>query len=213
MPWRNKVDFIMRAWRPVRNLSRHLGSICCVACLALSLSGVVGRAQAQATGEASLSARINAEFQEVKATVAEVQKQAPRLDQALEAFAAHLKARADLSADEKAAALARIEQARAVLRGHGETLRRAAARFDGATGGTDTGQDIDALAQLLNVEGDKLVSAATDQIARRTGDLDQLAAAHAAYRRAVTALVDAARKVQEDSKSKKETSTGKAETR
>lgn len=213
MPWRNKVDFIMRAWRPVRNLSRHLGSICCVACLALSLSGVVGRAEAQATGEASLSARINAEFQEVKATVAEVQKQAPRLDQALEAFAAHLKARADLSADEKAAALARIEQARAVLRGHGETLRRAAARFDGATGGTDTGQDIDALAQLLNVEGDKLVSAVTDQTARRTGDLDQLAAAHAAYRRAVTALVDAARKVQEDSKSKKETSTGKAETR
>ncbi|MFY9734636.1 MAG: hypothetical protein WAL02_05810 [Rhodoplanes sp.] len=184
-----------------------------MACLALSLSGVVGRAQAQATGEASLSARINAEFQEVKATVAEVQKQAPRLDQALEAFAAHLKARADLSADEKAAALARIEQARAVLRGHGETLRRAAARFDGATGGTDTGQDIDALAQLLNVEGDKLVSAVTDQTARRTGDLDQLAAAHAAYRRAVTALVDAARKVQEDSKSKKETSTGKAETR
>ncbi len=147
MPWRNKVDFIMRAWRPVRNLSRHLGSICCVACLALSLSGVVGRAQAQATGEASLSARINAEFQEVKATVAEVQKQAPRLDQALETFAAHLKARADFSADEKAAALARIEQARAVLRGHGETLRRAAARFDGATGGTDTGQDIDALAR------------------------------------------------------------------
>ena len=69
------------------------------------------------------------------------------------------------------------------------------------------------MAQLLNVEGDKLVSAVTDQTARRTGDLDQLAAAHAAYRKAVTALVDAARKVQEDSKSKKESSTGKAENR
>ena len=213
----------MRAWRPVRNLSRHLGSICCVACLALSLSGVVGRvqaqvqaqaqAQAQAAGEASLSARINAEFQEVKASVAEMQKQAPRLDQALETFAAHLKTRTDLSADEKAAALARVEQARAVLRSHGETLRHAAARFNGATGGTDTRQDIDALAELLNVEGDKLVSAVTDQTARKTGDLDQLAAAHAAYRKAVTALVDAARKMQEDSKNNRETSTGKAENR
>jgi hypothetical protein len=184
-----------------------------VACLALGLSGVVGRAQAQATGEGSLSARINAEFQEVKATAGEVQKQAPRLDQALETFAAHLKAAGDLSADEKAAALARIEQARAVLRSHGETVRRAAARFDGATGGTDTRQDIDALAQLLNVEGDKLVSAVTDQTARRIGDLDQLAAAQAAYRKAVTALVEAARKVQENSKNKRETSTGKAENR
>ena len=203
----------MRAWRPVRNLSRHLGSICCVACLALGLSAVVGRAQAQAAGEASLSARINAEFQEVKTSVAEVQKQAPRLDQALETFATHLKARTDLSADEKAAALARVEQARAVLRSHGETLRHAAARFNGATGGTDTKQDIDALAELLNVEGDKLVNAVTDQTARKTGDLDQLAAAHAAYRKAVTALVDAVRKMQEDSKNKRETSTGKAENR
>lgn len=205
----------MRAWRSVRNLSRHLGSICCGACLALSLSGVASpvQGQAQAAGEVSLSARINAEFQEVKTSVAEVQKQAPRLDQALEAFAAHLKARTDLSADEKAAALARVEQARAVLRSHGETFRRAAARFNGATGGADTRQDIDALAELLNVEGDRLVSAVTDQTARKTGDLDQLAAAHAAYRKAVSALVDAARKMQEDSKYIRETSTGKAENR
>jgi len=82
---------------------------CCVACLALGVPGLIGRGQSQAAGEASLSARINAEFSEVKTSAAEVQRQMPRLDQALEAFAAHLKAQADLSADEKAAALARIE--------------------------------------------------------------------------------------------------------
>lgn len=201
----------MRAWRPVRNLSRHLGLICCVACLALVGGRVQAQAQAQAAGEPSLAARIDAEFQEVKTSVAEVQKQAPRLDQALETFAAHLKARTDLSADEKAAALARVEQARVVLRSHAETLLRVAARFNDATGKTETRQDIDALAELLNVEGDSLVSAVSDQAARKTGDLDQLAAAHAAYRTAVTALVDAARKVQEDSKNK--SGTGKAENR
>jgi hypothetical protein len=214
-PLCNKVHFIMRARRPVRNLGRDLGLICCAAGLALSLPAVDGRVQAQtqAAGEASLSARINAEFQEVKTSVAEMQKQAPRLDQALETFAAHLKARTDLSADEKAAVLARVEQARAVLRSHGETVRRAAARFNGATAGADMRQDIAALAELLNVEGDKLVNAVTDQTASKTGDLDLLAAAHSAYRKAVTALVDAARKMQEDSKNNRETSTGKAENR
>ncbi len=190
----------------VRNLSRYFGVTICAACLALGLSGFTGRAQVRAAGDDGLSARINAEFSEVKASAAEVQQQAPRLDQALEAFAAHLEARADLSADEKAAALARVEQARALLRTHGETVQRAAARFGGGAA-PNAGPEIDALAQLLTVEGDRLVGVVADQAARKTGDADQLAAAHAAYRKAVTALVDAARKVQGNSK------TGKAENR
>lgn len=189
----------------VRNLSRYFGVTICAASLALGLSGFVGGAQVRAAGEDGLAARIDAEFSEVKASAAEVQQQAPRLDQALEAFAAHLEARADLPADEKAAALARVEQARALLRTHGETVQRAATGLGGAP--ANAGQEIDALAQLLTVEGDRLVGVVADQAARKTGDSDQLAAAHAAYRKAVTALVDAARKVQGNSK------TGKAENR
>jgi hypothetical protein len=205
----------MRAWRPVRNQSRYFGLTICAACLALGLSGFAGRERVRAAGEGSLSARIDAEFSGVKATSAEVQQQAPRLDQALEAFAANLEARADLSADEKAAALARVEQARTVLRTHGETLKRAATGLGGAAAAAaaDARREIDALAQLLTVEGDHLVSVVADQAARKTGDSDQLAAAHAAYRKAVKALVDAARKMQDDGKNKIETSTGKAENR
>ena len=84
----------------VRNLSRYFGVTICAASLALGLSGFVGGAQVRAAGEDGLAARIDAEFSEVKASAAEVQQQAPRLDQALEAFAAHLEARADLPADE-----------------------------------------------------------------------------------------------------------------
>lgn len=189
----------------VRNLSRYFGVTICAASLALGLSGFVGGAQVRAAGEDGLAARIDAEFSEVKASAAEVQQQAPRLDQVLEAFAAHLEARADLPADEKAASLARVEQARALLRTHGETVQRAATGLGGAP--ANAGQEIDALAQLLTVEGDRLVGVVADQAARKTGDSDQLAAAHAAYRKAVTALVDAARKVQGNSK------TGKAENR
>mgnify|MGYP001001430965 CR=1 FL=1 len=189
----------------VRNLSRYFGVTICAACLALGLSGFAGGAQVRAAGDDGLAARIDAEFSEVKASAAEVQQQAPRLDQALEAFAAHLEARADLPADEKAAALVRVEQARALLRTHGETVQRAATGLGGAP--ANAGQEIDALAQLLTVEGDRLVGVVADQAARKTGDSDQLAAAHAAYRKAVTALVDAARKVQGNSK------TGKAENR
>mgnify|MGYP000847513415 FL=1 len=194
----------------VRNLSRYFGVTIGAACLALGLSAFAGGAQVRAAGDDGLAARIDAEFSEVKASAAEVQQQAPRLDQALEAFAAHLEARADLSADEKAAALARVEQARALLRTHGETVQRAATGLGGApvvANAANAGQEIDALAQLLTVEGNRLVGVVADQAARKTGDSDQLAAAHAAYRKAVTALVDAARKVQVNSK------TGKAETR
>jgi hypothetical protein len=190
----------------VRNLSRYFAVTICAASLALGLSAFAGGAQVRAADDDGLSARINAEFSEVKASAAEVQQQAPRLDQALEAFAGHLDVRADLSADEKAAALARVEQARVVLRSHGETVQRAA-RLGGGTAGANAGQEIDALAQLLTVEGDRLVGVVADQAARKTGDSDQLASAHAAYRKAVTALVDAARKVQGNSK------TGKAENR
>ena len=189
----------------VRNLSRYFGVTICAACLALGLSAFAGGAQVRAAGEDGLAARIDAELSEVKASAAEEQQQAPRLDQALEAFAAHLEARADLPADEKAAALVRVEQARALLRTHGETVQRAATGLGGAP--ANAGQEIDALAQLLTVEGDRLVGVVADQAARKTGDSDQLAAAHAAYRKAVTALVDAARKVQVNSK------TGKAENR
>lgn len=191
----------------VRNLSRYFGVTICAACLALGLSAFAGGAQVRAAGDDGLAARIDAEFSEVKASAAEVQQQAPRLDQALEAFAAHLEARADLPADEKAAALVRVEQARALLRTHGETVQRAATGLGGAPVVANAGQEIDALAQLLTVEGDRLVGVVADQAARKTGDSDQLAAAHAAYRKAVTALVDAARKVQGNSK------TGKAENR
>lgn len=191
----------------VRNLSRYFGVTICAACLALGLSAFAGGAQVRAAGDDGLAARIDAEFSEVKASAAEVQQQAPRLDQALEAFAAHLEARADLPADEKAAALVRVEQARALLRTHGETVQRAATGLGGAPVVANEGREIDALAQLLTVEGDRLVGVVADQAARKTGDSDQLAAAHAAYRKAVTALVDAARKVQVNSK------TGKAETR
>jgi ABC-type transporter Mla subunit MlaD len=130
-------------------------------------------------------------------SAAQVQQELPRLDQALETLAAHLKERADLSADAKAAALARVEQARAVLRSHGETLQRAAAYFGTATDWTNAGQDIDALAELLNVEGDKVVSVVAEETARQGGNADQLAAAHAAYRKAMAELVDAARRARE----------------
>jgi hypothetical protein len=59
------------------------------------------------------------------------------------------------------------------------------------------GQDIDALAELLNVDGDKIVSVVRDESARGSADADQLAAAHEAYRKAVAELVEAARKARE----------------
>ena len=180
----------------VRNLSRYLGSLCGIACLAagLGLSGYVGRAPAQGTGDASLSARINAEFLAVKMRAAQIQPELPRLDQELETLAAQLKGRADLSPAAKEAAIARVEQARAVLRSHAETLRRAAANL---TDWTSAGQEIDALAEMLNTEGDQIVRVVVDETARQGGNADQLAAAHAAYRTAVTELVEAARKARE----------------
>ena len=118
----------------------------------------------------------------------------PRLDQALETLAAQLKDRVDLSPEAKEAATGRIEQARAVLRSHGETLRRAAANL---TDWTSAGQEIDALAEMLNVDGDQIVRVVADETARKGGNADQLVAAHAAYRTAVTELVEAARKARE----------------
>jgi hypothetical protein len=183
----------------VRNLSRYLGSLCGIACLAagLGLSGYIGRALAQATGDASLPARINAEFLAVKMRAAQMQPELQRLDQELEALAAQLKGRADLSPAAKASAIARVEQARAVMRSHGETLRRAAAHL---TDWTSAGQEIDALAEMLNVEGDQVVRVVADETARQGGNADQLAAAHTAYRTAVTQLVDAARKAREEAR-------------
>jgi hypothetical protein len=180
----------------VRNLSRYLSTLCGIAFLAagLSLSGYLGRAPAQATGEASLSARINPEFLAVKMRAAQMQPELPRLDQALETLAVQLKDRPDLSPAAKASTIVRVEQARAVLRSQGETLRRAAANL---TDWTSVGQEIDALAEMLNVEGDQIVSVVADETARQGGNAGQLAAAHAAYRTAVTELVEAARKARE----------------
>jgi hypothetical protein len=175
-----------------RGLGRWLGLFWCIAGLGAGLGaiGSVGRTHAQAAGEAGLSARIDAEFQAVKARTAQVQEELPRLDQALEALAAQLKERADLSAEAKAAALARVERARAVLRSHSETLQRA----NTTTDSTDAGRELDNLADLLNIEGDLVVNVLNDSTTRQAGNADQLAAAHAAYRKAVTELVDAARK-------------------
>lgn len=193
-----------------RVLGRCLAFTCCMACLGAGLDaiGFVGRTHAQAAGEAG-SARIDAEFQAVKARTAQVQQELPRLDQALEALAAQLKDRADLSADAKAAALARVERARAVLRSHSETLRRAST----ATGSTDAGQEIDNLAELLNMEGDQVVNVVDDSTTRQAGNADQLAAAHAAYRKAVTELVDAARKAREAARIAREQSPVGGESR
>ena len=57
--------------------------------------------------------------------------------------------------------------------------------------------EIDNLADLLNMEGDQVVNVVNDATTRQAGNADQLAAAHAAYRKAVTELVDAARKARE----------------
>jgi hypothetical protein len=178
-----------------RVLGRCLAFTCCMACLGAGLgaTGFVGWTHAQTAGEAGLSARIDAEFQAVKARTAQVQQELPRLDQALEALAAQLKDRADLSAEAKAAALARVERARAVLRSHSETLQRA----NTTTGSTDAGRELDNLADLLNMEGDQVVNVVNDSTTRQAGNADQLATAHAAYRKAVTELVDAARKARE----------------
>ena len=158
---------------PLRVPTRCFDLICGIACLgaALCFPASTGWAQAQTQPPASdsLAAQINAEFQAVKERAVHVRLELPRLDQALEAFAAHLKDRADLSDVAKAAALARVEQARAVLRRHDETLRRAAARLNAAKEPTSVGQEIDALAELLNVEGDQSAEK-PDVIAGRISD-------------------------------------------
>ena len=92
-----------------------------------------------------------------------MQQELPRLDQALEALAAQLKDRADLSAEAKAAALARVERARAVLRSHSETLQRA----NTTTDSTDAGRELDNLADLLNMEGDQVVNVVNDATTRQ----------------------------------------------
>jgi hypothetical protein len=50
---------------------------------------------------------------------------------------------------------------------------------------------------MLNVEGDQIVRVVADGTAREGANADQSAAAHAAYRTAVTELVEAARKARE----------------
>jgi hypothetical protein len=193
-----------------RVLGRCLAFTCCMACLGAGLgaTGFVGWTHAQTAGEAG-SARIDAEFQAVKARTAQVQQELPRLDQALEALAAQLKDRADLSAEAKVAALARVERARAVLRSHSETLQRA----NTTTGSTDAGRELDNLADLLNMEGDQVVNVVNDSTTRQAGNADQLAAAHAAYRKAVTELVDAARKTREAARITREQSPVGGESR
>ena len=196
----------------LRRPIRCLGLICSISCLAAALGfpASIGWAQAQPQGRAqpaapdNLAARIDAEFQAVKERAVAVRLELPRLDQALETLATHLKDRADLPPAAKAAALARVEQARAVLRSHDATLRRAAARLNAAKDPTGAGPDIDALAELLNVEGDKVVSVVRDETVRGSADADQLTAAHEAYRKAVAELVEAARKAREVARAARE---------
>ena len=183
--------------RPIRCLGLIGGIACLGAALGFSASTGWAQAQTQPPASDSLAAQINAEFQAVKERAVVVRLELPRLDQALETFAMHLKDRADLSPADKAAALARVDQARAVLRGHDATLRRAAANLSAAKDSAAAGSDIDALADLLNVEGDKIVSVVRDETVRGSSDADQLVAAHEAYRRAVAELVEAARKARE----------------
>ena len=171
----------------------YRSSLCRIALIAagLGLSGYVGQATAQDTGKASLSTRINVEFLTVKIRAAQMQPELSRLDQELEAYAAQLKDRSDLSPTAKASAISQIEQARAVLRSHAETLRKAAANL---TDWTTSGQEIDALAEILNMQGDQILRAVNDEIARQDGDADQLVATAVTYRTAITQLVEAARK-------------------
>jgi hypothetical protein len=192
------MRFMTRWCYSARNLKRYLSTCCGIAFLAaaLWLSGYVGQAPAEDKGKASLSKRMNSEFLAVKIRAARMQPELLRLDQELETFAARLKDRADLSPTAKASTISRVEAARAVLRSHAETLRRAAANL---TDWTNAAQEIEALAEMLNVEGDQIVIVVTDEIARQGGNADQLAAAFAAYRTAVTQLVESARKAREDS--------------
>jgi hypothetical protein len=171
----------------------YSSSLCRIALIAagLGLSGYVGQATAQDTGKASLSTRINVEFLTVKLRAAQMQPELSRLDQELEAYAARLKDRSDLSPTAKASAISQIEQARAVLRSHAETLRKAAANL---TDWTTAGQEIDALAEILNMQGDQILRAVNDEIARQDGDADQLVAIAVTYRTAITQLVEATRK-------------------
>jgi hypothetical protein len=186
------MRFMTRWCYSARNLKRYLSTCCGIAFLAaaLWLSAYVGQAPAEDKGKA-----MNSEFLAAKIRAARMQPELLRLDQELETFAARLKDRADLSPTAKASTISRVEAARAVLRSHAETLRRAAANL---TDWTNAAQEIEALAEMLNVEGDQIVVVVTDEIARQGGNADQLAAAFAAYRTAVTQLVESARKARED---------------
>jgi hypothetical protein len=109
----------------VKKQSRVRGLLFCIVCLGGGLGpSWVGHAQVQQPPADALASQLKADFQAVKARAADVQRELPRLDDALEALAARLRERADLSVEEKAARLARLDRARAVLRGHDETLRR-----------------------------------------------------------------------------------------
>jgi predicted nucleic acid-binding Zn-ribbon protein len=182
----------------MRNLSRYRSSLCRIALIAIGfgISGYVGQASAQDTAKAGLSTRNNVEFLAVKIRAAQIQPELSRLDQELETFAARLKDRSDLSPTTKASAISQVEQAQAVLRSHAETLRRAAANL---TDWTTAGQEIDALAEMLNMQGEQILRVVTDEIARQDGNADQLVIAATTYRAAVTQLVEAARKAREHS--------------
>jgi len=128
----------MKMGPALQRLIRRFGLICGIVWLATApgFPTSIGWAQAQNESAApnDLAARIDAEFEAVKERAVHVRLELPRLGQALETFAAHLKDRADLSPADKAAALARIEQARAVLRSHDATLRSATTALEHGKG-------------------------------------------------------------------------------
>lgn len=197
-----------------RSLRHGRGLLLGVAGLAgaLGMNATSDPAQAQAAvANQDLAARIKAEFQAVKTSTAQVQQEAPRLDRALETLADQIKQRAELSAEAKAAAQARVEAARATLRRHGDTLRAAIARLD-ASDGIDE-QDLAALAELMTLDGDRFAIVIADESLRPSANADAVTAAHAAYRKAVADLVAAARQAGETARQARAQGDGGGEVR
>ena len=180
----------------MRNLSRSCFFRIALIATGLGLSWYVGQAPAQDTGKASLSPRNSVEFLAVKICAAQMQPELSRLDQELEIFAARLRIALICPRRQKPRRFhrsSRREPSCVVMLRRYEGLRR------NLTDWSTAGQEIDALAEMLNMQGDQTLRAITDEIARQDGNADQLVTAATTYRAAVTQLVEAARKAREHS--------------
>lgn len=181
-----------------RRLERLAAAAACLAiALALTLpSGlpVAGVVLAQSASHAA-SSELEVEFQDVRAHAARLEKELPRFNRVLQEFAAELQAQSGGSP--APTILAKVDEARAVLRGHDEVLRRFAVYGGLVTQWRDASQEIEELAQLLNVEGDRVLSVIAERPARTDTGPDGLATAHNAYRQAMTELVYAAQRTRD----------------